>query len=65
LELRHLRRRQFPDLQRGRRRRNDSGEWPGSTSGKTVLDAGDYHSVQINTEGQDWSLTITPGNSTN
>jgi hypothetical protein len=35
------------------------------TSGKTVIDAGDYHSVQINTEGQDWSLTITPGNSTN
>jgi SHS2 domain-containing protein len=31
------------------------------TNGKTVIDAGTYHKVEINTEGQDWSFTITPG----
>ena len=31
------------------------------TSGKTVIDAGAYHKVQIITEGQAWTLTITPG----
>ncbi len=34
------------------------------TSGKTVIDAGTYTDVAINTEGQDWTITLTPGNST-
>jgi hypothetical protein len=34
------------------------------TSGTTVITAGIYHSVTINTEGQNWAFTITPGNST-
>jgi hypothetical protein len=31
------------------------------TNGKTVINAGTYHKVEIDTEGQDWSFTITPG----
>jgi len=34
------------------------------TSGLTVIDAGTYHDVSINTEGQNWSISITSGNST-
>lgn len=31
------------------------------TSGQTVLDAGTYTDVTINTEGQGWTITIDPG----
>jgi hypothetical protein len=33
----------------------------GPTSGKTFLDAGDYHDVTVNTEGGAWAITINPG----
>ena len=33
------------------------------TSGQTVIPAGTYHNVTINTEGQDWTINITPGTS--
>lgn len=34
------------------------------TSGTTVIPAGTYHDVTVNTEGENWTFTITPGNST-
>lgn len=34
------------------------------TSGKTVITAGTYPGVTVNTEAGDWVFTITPGNST-
>jgi hypothetical protein len=34
------------------------------TSGQTVVTAGSYHGVTINTEGGSWALRIAPGNST-
>ncbi len=44
---------------------NDSGlidvNALGPTSGQTVVDAGTYHDVSINTEGGVWTITITPG----
>lgn len=30
-------------------------------SGKTVVDAGTYHDVEIDTEGQGWTIRIVPG----
>jgi len=33
----------------------------GPASGQTVLDAGTYHDVAIDTEGQAWSIRIVPG----
>lgn len=30
-------------------------------SGQTVIDAGTYHDVSIDTEGGSWTITITPG----
>lgn len=30
-------------------------------SGKTVVDAGTYHNVTINTEGSQWTIRIVPG----
>lgn len=44
---------------------NDSGtidvNSDGPTSGQTVVDAGTYHDVSINTEGEAWTITIDPG----
>jgi hypothetical protein len=34
------------------------------TTGRTVVTAGAYHGVTVNTEGGGWAFTITPGNST-
>jgi hypothetical protein len=34
------------------------------TNGTTVITCGTYHDVTVNTEGQQWAFTITPGNST-
>jgi hypothetical protein len=31
------------------------------TGGQTVIDAGAYHDVTVNTEGQGWTITINPG----
>lgn len=33
----------------------------GPTRGQTVVDAGTYHDVAINTEGQAWTIKISPG----
>lgn len=33
----------------------------GPTHGETVIDAGTYHDVSINTEGQHWMIIIRPG----
>lgn len=33
----------------------------GPTSGHAILDAGTYHSVEIDTEGGAWTITIDPG----
>lgn len=36
----------------------------GKSSGKTMLDPGTYTDVEVTTEGEGWTITITPGNST-
>lgn len=33
----------------------------GPTSGQTVVDSGTYHDVEVNTEGQAWTVRIVPG----
>lgn len=33
----------------------------GPTSGKTVVDVGTYHKVEVNTGGQEWEIRIVPG----
>jgi cytoskeletal protein RodZ len=32
----------------------------GPTGGRTAIDAGTYHDVSVNTEGQAWTITIAP-----
>jgi hypothetical protein len=30
------------------------------TSGETHIDEGTYHDVEVNTEGESWTINITP-----